>query len=39
MEWKTSHRNRFEYLGNGFSTKEAPGQNATWYLDNPDALW
>ena len=28
-------RNRFYYLGNGFSTKEK--EDTTWYLDNPDA--
>ena len=30
--------NRFKYLGNGFSTKEEGGEDATWYLDNPDEL-
>ena len=38
FEWKSAAKNRFAYLGNGFSTKEAPGQNSTWYLDTPDAL-
>jgi hypothetical protein len=29
-------RNRFAYLGNGFSTKElTPGVDSTWYLDEP----
>ncbi|KIM98172.1 hypothetical protein OIDMADRAFT_129122 [Oidiodendron maius Zn] len=39
FEWKSAAKNRFAYLGNGLSTKEAPGQNSTWYLDAPDALW
>jgi hypothetical protein len=39
FELKTAAKNRFSYLGNGLSTKEAPGQNSTWYLDAPDALW
>lgn len=34
-----SRRNRFSYLGNGFSTKELNQESdATWYLDNPDSL-
>lgn len=28
--------NRFQYLGNGFSTKEAEGQDTTWYFDEPE---
>ncbi|OQE02904.1 hypothetical protein PENVUL_c037G00095 [Penicillium vulpinum] len=31
-------KNRFQYLGNGFSTLEAPGMNSTWYLDEPDKM-
>ncbi|KAL4901245.1 hypothetical protein BDW74DRAFT_170383 [Aspergillus multicolor] len=31
-------RNRFAYLGNGFSTKELGGEDPTWYLDRPDEL-
>ncbi|KAH6876607.1 hypothetical protein B0T10DRAFT_414468 [Thelonectria olida] len=31
-----NRRNRFEYLGNGFSTKELGEGDATWYLDEPD---
>jgi len=32
-------QNRFEYLGNGFSTRELEGRDQTWYLDRPDALY
>ncbi|KAB5580483.1 hypothetical protein GE09DRAFT_1212933 [Coniochaeta sp. 2T2.1] len=33
-----ARQNRFEYLGNGFSTKELdPGVDSTWYLDAPTA--
>ncbi|KAH8590837.1 hypothetical protein B0O99DRAFT_654712 [Bisporella sp. PMI_857] len=39
FEWRREVKNRFQYLGNGFSTKEAPGENSTWYWDSPDALW
>lgn len=28
--------NRFQYLGNGFSTKEAPGKDLTFYFDDPN---
>jgi len=32
-------RNRFAYLGNGFSTKELdPKVDATWYLDSPTTV-
>lgn len=31
-----SYRNRFAYLGNGFSTNEVFGTNPTWYLDDMD---
>lgn len=37
FEWRRESRNRFQYLGNGFSTKE--GEDPTWYLDRPDVLW
>ncbi|KAL3485044.1 FAD/NAD(P)-binding domain-containing protein [Aspergillus germanicus] len=33
-----NRRNRFQYLGNGFSTKEDGGEDSTWYLDDPDKL-
>lgn len=33
-----SGANRFAYLGNGFSTREADGEDTTWYLDDPDNL-
>lgn len=26
--------NRFQYLGNGFSTREEEGEDSTWYLDD-----
>lgn len=32
-------KNRFSYLGNGFSTREMPGADQTWYLDHPDDLF
>jgi hypothetical protein len=28
---------RFQYLGNGFSTREELGKNTTWYFDEPEA--
>ncbi|KAJ3541904.1 hypothetical protein NM208_g4383 [Fusarium decemcellulare] len=31
-------KNRFRYLGNGFSTKEEGDDDPTWYLDEPDKL-
>uniref|UniRef100_A0A8H7K2J8 FAD/NAD(P)-binding domain-containing protein n=1 Tax=Bionectria ochroleuca TaxID=29856 RepID=A0A8H7K2J8_BIOOC len=34
----TQGRNRFRYLGNGFSTKELGDSDSTWYLDEPDRL-
>jgi len=38
FEWSTETRNRFAYLGNGFSTREGEGEDQTWYWDQPDAL-
>jgi hypothetical protein len=38
FEWRRESRNRFQYLGNGFSTREAAGEDPTWYLDEPDIL-
>ncbi|KFG84108.1 putative steroid monooxygenase [Metarhizium anisopliae] len=35
FDWQTFGRNRFAYLGNGFSTKENPGRDTTYYFDNP----
>lgn len=29
-------RNRFQYLGNGFSTREAPGYDTASYFDDPE---
>lgn len=28
--------NRFQYLGNGFSIKEGPGKDTTWYFETPE---
>ena len=33
-EWQHVRANRFAYLGNGFSTKEAEGLDDTYYLDD-----
>ncbi|KAG8428476.1 hypothetical protein J3459_003898 [Metarhizium acridum] len=35
FNWQTFGRNRFAYLGNGFSTKENPGSDTTYYFDSP----
>lgn len=35
-EWQRLNSNRFSYLGNGFSVKEAEGKDSTYYFDNPD---
>ena len=35
-EWEPLSRNRFSYLGNGFSVREAEGRDLTYYLQNPD---
>ncbi|KAH0831531.1 hypothetical protein AYO21_11331 [Fonsecaea monophora] len=32
-------RNRYAYLGNGFSIREMEGGDQTWYLDHPDVLF
>ncbi|KAL0935781.1 monooxygenase [Colletotrichum truncatum] len=40
-DWEYTYlkpKNRFQYLGNGFSTKENSGEDSTWYLDHPDEL-
>ncbi|KAJ9664515.1 hypothetical protein H2198_000166 [Neophaeococcomyces mojaviensis] len=34
--WEGYGRNRFSYLGNGFSVKEAEGRDSTYYFDDPD---
>ncbi|OAA59737.1 Flavin monooxygenase-like protein [Niveomyces insectorum RCEF 264] len=34
--WRRYHANRFAYLGNGFSTKEADGKDTTLYFDHPE---
>lgn len=36
-EWETFKKNRFSYLGNGFSVREGEGRDTTYYFDNPDA--
>lgn len=38
FEWRRENRNRFAYLGNGFSTKEADDAEATAYFDRGDLL-
>ncbi|KAH7010394.1 cyclohexanone monooxygenase [Ilyonectria destructans] len=37
-DWEYTYysENRFQYLGNGFSTKEDPGKDTTWYFDGPE---
>ncbi|VUC33647.1 unnamed protein product [Clonostachys rosea] len=34
----TPGRNRFKYLGNGFSTNDLGDSDSTWYLNEPDSL-
>ena len=34
--WTPFDKNRFFYLGNGFSTKETEERDLTYYFDNPD---
>ncbi|RSL71786.1 hypothetical protein CEP53_001363 [Fusarium sp. AF-6] len=35
--WRTK-TNRFQFLSNGFSTKELDGEDSTWYLNEPEKL-
>ncbi|KAI8165834.1 FAD-binding monooxygenase moxY [Colletotrichum sp. SAR 10_70] len=35
---RVNKQNRFQFLGNGFSTKELGDEDATWYLDEPDKI-
>jgi hypothetical protein len=35
-QWKGYNKNRFSYLGNGFSTKEAAGKDLSWYFNSPE---
>ncbi|KAI3572456.1 putative monooxygenase [Fusarium oxysporum f. sp. albedinis] len=35
--WKTINRNKFAYLGNGFSLREVENKDVTWFLDEPEA--
>lgn len=40
-DWEFTYlnsENRFQYLGNGFSTRESGDDDPTWYLDDPDHL-
>jgi hypothetical protein len=37
-EYTLDSNNRFRFLGNGFSVKEAE-ENPTWYLDTPNKLF
>ena len=39
FEYEYIRENMFDYLGNGFSTRELNGNNQTWYLDEPDVLF
>jgi len=34
--WTPINRNRFAYLGNGFSAREEKGRDLTYYFNNPD---
>lgn len=36
-EYKYLTPNRFQYLGDGFSTTEAPGLDTTYYFDDPES--
>lgn len=35
-KWEYLDRNRFAYLGNGFSVRESAGRDITYYFDDPD---
>ncbi|OBT89187.1 hypothetical protein VE02_01661 [Pseudogymnoascus sp. 03VT05] len=36
-KWTGWNRNRFGYLGNGFSVKERSGRDLSWYFNAPEA--
>lgn len=36
FEYTHYGKNRFQYLGNGFSTKEEPPGDTTWYFEAPE---
>lgn len=38
-DWEFTYKtkNRFAYMGNNFSVREAPGQNISFYLEDPEA--
>jgi hypothetical protein len=35
-QWTPFNKNRFGYLGNGFSTKEENGRDLSWYFNAPE---
>lgn len=37
-DWEYTYltNNRFQYLGDGFSTMELPGKDNVWYFDSPE---
>lgn len=37
-DWEFTYKtkNRFQYLGDGFSTREADKLDTTWYFDHPE---
>lgn len=37
--WKTTNRNKFAYLGNGFSIRETEGGDLTWYMDHAEECY
>ena len=38
FELRTLERNRFAYLGNGFTAREFDGRDLTWYLGSLNGL-
>lgn len=35
-EYTYDSKNRYQYVGNGFSVKEGPGRDTTWYFEQPE---
>lgn len=35
-DWKTFNKNRWAYLGNGFTVMEGQGKDLAWYFDKPE---
>lgn len=35
-DWESASKNRWDYLGNGFSVLEGPNRDLAWYFDRPD---